>query len=62
MVVDFGEGIIFIFGYLDGMCIDIEDKIWVVCYGVVKIVWFDLIIGEVFLNIILLLFLLCVFL
>ena len=28
-------------GFPDGMCIDVEDKIWVACYSVGKVIRFD---------------------
>ena len=41
-VVDFGgDETLDYFGYPDGMAIDTEDKLWVACYSVGKIIRFD---------------------
>lgn len=39
--VDFGAGTESTLGVPDGMCIDLEGKLWVACYGVGKVVRFD---------------------
>jgi len=44
--VDFGEGTADTLGFPDGMCIDQEGKIWVACYGVGKVIRFDVETGE----------------
>jgi len=39
--VAFAEGSLPTHGYPDGMCIDLEGKIWVACYSVGKVIRFD---------------------
>jgi len=41
VLIDFERQPIDVWGYPDGMCIDAEDKIWVACYGVGKVIRFD---------------------
>ena len=41
-VVDFGEGTIDLLGVPDGMSIDADGKLWIACYGVGKVVNYDL--------------------
>ena len=39
--IDFGEGTLETLGYPDGMCIDLDGKLWIACYGAGKVVQFD---------------------
>jgi gluconolactonase len=40
-VLGFAEGTMKEYGYPDGMCIDLEDKIWLACYSAYKVIRFD---------------------